>query len=42
MFTRYICFCVEKKITPEQIDKVKKERLRMLRPFYRPIIYNNY
>lgn len=42
MFTRYICFCFERKITPEEMEEIKKERVRILAPLYRPGIVKNY
>ena len=35
----YSCFKKEKKITPEEKIEIKKQRIKMLLPFYRPDVY---
>ena len=42
MLARYICFCFERKVTPEELEKANKERIRMLTSVYRPGIVHNY
>ena len=39
---RYFC-CFNNKVTPEQEQHIRKERLKLILPYYRPAIhYNNY
>ena len=43
LFYKYCCSCFNHKITPEKQqakeEEIKKHRLKMLLPFYRPDIY---
>ena len=39
MLKRFFC-CIKKKISPEEIENIKKERMKIL-PNYRPIIVEN-
>lgn len=38
-FYKYFCSCFEYKITPEEEQEIKKQRIKMLLPFYRPDVY---
>ena len=35
----YSCFNNNNKITPEEEIEIKKQRIKMLLPFYRPDVY---
>jgi hypothetical protein len=37
---KYFC-CFNNKITPEEEEYIKKERLKLILPYYRPAIHNN-
>lgn len=39
MLRRYIC-CFNKRISPEKMEEIKKERLRIILPLYRPNVEN--
>ena len=39
MLRRYFC-CIKRQISPEEMENIKKERLRIILPLYRPGVEN--